>query len=193
MIRFYQYSLFSKHLGRYILQNRCMTLLIEFYQILERHFLNLLKWIRNTDGILKSKKKTITKHVIKFRGCYDLGLYMTDGNLYSVERQGSIRVATHIWYQNSLTFPLLFPWLLSIFPWPIKYTKIGHLRISMIIYLNNHLCAYLNMFQISNFCENRKFRIKCVEKYDASAEGASRICLDMLNWSPQPLMKYRFS
>ena len=36
------------------------------------------------------------------------------------------------------------------------------------------------MFEIANFCENGKFRMKCVEKYDASAEGASKkfwICL----------------
>ena len=36
------------------------------------------------------------------------------------------------------------------------------------------------MFEIANFCENSKFRMKCVEKYDASAEGASKkfwICL----------------
>ena len=36
------------------------------------------------------------------------------------------------------------------------------------------------MFQIANFCENGKIRIKCVEKIDASAEGASQNFLDML-------------
>ena len=36
------------------------------------------------------------------------------------------------------------------------------------------------MFQIAIFCENGKFRMKCVEKYDASAKGASRKFLDML-------------
>ena len=32
----------------------------------------------------------------------------------------------------------------------------------------------------SNFCENGKFRMKCVEKYDAGAKGASQNFLDML-------------
>ena len=36
------------------------------------------------------------------------------------------------------------------------------------------LCARLYMFHITNFCESGKFSIKCVEKYDASAEGARR-------------------
>ena len=36
------------------------------------------------------------------------------------------------------------------------------------------------MFQIANFCENSKFRMKCVEKYDASVKCASRKFLDML-------------
>ena len=35
------------------------------------------------------------------------------------------------------------------------------------------------MFEIAKFCENSKFRMKCVEKYDARAEGASRTFLDM--------------
>ena len=36
------------------------------------------------------------------------------------------------------------------------------------------------MFQIANFLKNSKFRMKFVEKYDTSAEGASQnfgICL----------------
>ena len=63
----------------------------------------------------------------------------------------------------------------------------------MIIYLNNHhvhaclwvdfsllqiinfkLIPLLFITKIANFCENGKFRMKCVEKYDASAEDASR-------------------
>ena len=36
------------------------------------------------------------------------------------------------------------------------------------------------MFQIANVCENSKSRMKCVEKYDASAEGESGKFLDML-------------
>ena len=36
------------------------------------------------------------------------------------------------------------------------------------------------MFEIANVCENGKFRMKCVEKYDVSAEGASQNFLDML-------------
>ena len=36
------------------------------------------------------------------------------------------------------------------------------------------------MFEIANFCENSKFRMECVEKYDKSAEGASQKFLDML-------------
>ena len=36
------------------------------------------------------------------------------------------------------------------------------------------------MFEITNICENGKFRMKCVEKYDASAEVANRKFLDML-------------
>ena len=32
----------------------------------------------------------------------------------------------------------------------------------------------------SKFCENGKFRMKCVEKYDATAKGASRKFLDIL-------------
>ena len=50
----------------------------------------------------------------------------------------------------------------------------------MIIYLINHYCTCLFMFQIANLCENGKVRMKCVEKYDASAEGATRKFLDML-------------
>ena len=32
------------------------------------------------------------------------------------------------------------------------------------------------MFQIAQFVKNCKFRMKCVEKYDASAFGATRKC-----------------
>ena len=46
----------------------------------------------------------------------------------------------------------------------------------MMIYLNNRFVQALYMFQIANLC---KFRMKCVEKYDASTEGASRNFLDM--------------
>ena len=36
------------------------------------------------------------------------------------------------------------------------------------------------MFEIANFCENGNFRMKCVEKYDASAKGASQKFLNIL-------------
>ena len=42
------------------------------------------------------------------------------------------------------------------------------------IYLNNRFVHALYMFQIPNLCENKsKFRMMCIKKYDASAEGAS--------------------
>ena len=36
------------------------------------------------------------------------------------------------------------------------------------------------MFQIAIFVENGQFETKCLKKYDASAEDASRKFLDML-------------
>ena len=45
------------------------------------------------------------------------------------------------------------------------------------IYLNNRFVHGLYMFQI--FVNKGKFRMKCIEKYDASAKGASRQFLDM--------------
>ena len=36
------------------------------------------------------------------------------------------------------------------------------------------------MFEIANISDNGKFRMKCVEKYDASAKGASQKFWDML-------------
>ena len=36
------------------------------------------------------------------------------------------------------------------------------------------------MFQIANLCEKSKFRMKCVEKYDATAKTRTENVLDML-------------
>ena len=47
-------------------------------------------------------------------------------------------------------------------------------------YLNIHYVHACMCFQIANFCDNGKFSMKFDEKYNRSAEGASRKFLDML-------------
>ena len=47
------------------------------------------------------------------------------------------------------------------------------------IYLNNCFVHALIMFQIANLCVQGKFRMKCIEKYDASVEDASGKFLDI--------------
>ena len=61
------------------------------------------------------------------------------------------------------------------------------------LYLNNHYAPACICFKKQIIVKNWQFRMKCVEIYDVSAEGANLKCLKMLNWSPQPLMKYKFS
>ena len=70
---------------------------------------------------------------------------------------------------------------LTSFHFSFTYHTYKNACIIMIIYLINHYVhASLYMFQIAIFVKNRKFRMKCVDKYDASAEDASRKLLDML-------------
>ena len=50
----------------------------------------------------------------------------------------------------------------------------------MIIYLKNHNVHACICFKWQIIVKTTKFRVKCVERYDASAEDASLKFLDML-------------
>ena len=54
---------------------------------------------------------------------------------------------------NFFEFPLLFPDLSPFSPDQLNIEKLRHVHFNMMIYLNNHLCACLYMFQIANICE----------------------------------------
>ena len=51
----------------------------------------------------------------------------------------------------------------------------------MIIYLNNHYVYACICFKYQIFVKNGKFRMKCVEKHDARAEGTSHKILGYAN------------
>ena len=69
---------------------------------------------------------------------------------------------------QDIQIPWLFPDLFLFFPDQSNIEKLRHVHISMISYLNNHY-VHDCMFQIANFNEKGKFRMKCFGKYDASA------------------------
>ena len=58
-----------------------------------------------------------------------------------------------------------------------------------ILFIILHMPVYIS--HSTFFVKNDKFRIKCIDKYDASAKGASRKFLDMLN--DHRNLKYTFS
>ena len=77
-------------------------------------------------------------------------------------------------------FPDFFPDLSPFFPDQSNKQILSHVCISMIIYHDNHHVNACICFKYQIFVKNGKFRMKCVEKYDASTEGVSKTFLNML-------------